>query len=72
MTRTPRMTRIPLTPALASASGHTAACIQMRRAGRTAWNVDDWNKAVEVQVRLLRHLGPPFDEIAADMVRARP
>jgi len=33
---------------LAMAVGHTAADIQMRKAGREIWNEDDYNRAAEV------------------------
>ena len=48
---------VVLTPHLAYCSGTDAANRQMRKAGREAWNEDDYNLAVETQARLTRHLG---------------
>ena len=39
---------IPVTYDLAMAAGRDAANRQMRAAKRTAWNEDDYNRAVEV------------------------
>jgi hypothetical protein len=39
---------VTMTYELAMAAGQTAADIQMRKAGRTKWNVDDRNRAAEV------------------------
>ena len=47
-----RMT-IPLTADLARAAAHDAGTRSMRRAGRTAWNEDDWNVAAAEYMRLL-------------------
>ena len=59
----------PLTPDLAYAIGQDAANAQMRRANRTKWNVEDWNKACEVTNLLLDLLahqeqmaGVPLDQ----------
>lgn len=57
-----------LTPERAWCSGLDAANAQMRKAGRKDWNDDDWNKAVEVQARLIRHLGEPYATIARQMM----
>jgi hypothetical protein len=46
---------ITLTPALAYASGQDAGNRSMRAAGRTHWNLEDWNVAAEVTTRLLCH-----------------
>ena len=57
-----------LTPSRAWCSGVDAANIQMRKVCRTAWSEEDASRAVRAQARLLRHLGPPWDRIAADML----
>jgi hypothetical protein len=42
-----------ITPAIARAAGTDAANKQMRGAGRSAWNEDDYNLASETMMRLL-------------------
>jgi len=59
---------ILLTPHRAWCSGHDAAMRQMRKAGRAAWNEDDYDLAVRTQGRLLRHLGGHYEQISADMI----
>ena len=59
---------IVLTPQRAWCSGHDAANRRARKGCRPEWSDEDWNEAVRVQARLLRHLGPPYDAIAADMM----
>ena len=44
---------INLTSELAFGIGSDTANVQMRKADRIKWNVDDWNKACEVTNRLL-------------------
>ncbi len=50
---------------LAMAMGHDAADRQMRREGRTTWNIDDWNLAAETVERLY-----PTEQGAEDARRA--
>jgi hypothetical protein len=38
---------------LAMAAGRDAATRNMRKAGRSEWNEDDWNVAAELVARLL-------------------
>lgn len=38
---------------IAMAAGRDAANKQMRQAGRTSWNEDDWNLAAEIVERLV-------------------
>jgi hypothetical protein len=45
--------RPALTPELAYAAGRDAGNRSMRRAGRTAWNEEDWGAAADVTNRLL-------------------
>lgn len=55
------MTRaITLTAALARASGQDAGNIQMRKAGRTRWNLADRNRAAKITNRLM--LSVPFEQ----------
>lgn len=44
---------IVLTETLARASGQDAGCVQMRKAGRTKWNLADYNLASETTMRLM-------------------
>jgi hypothetical protein len=44
---------------LAMAAGRDAANRQMRKAGRTAWNEDDWNTAASLVQRLLDGVEAP-------------
>jgi hypothetical protein len=37
-----------MTPELASAAGLDAGNSRMRKAGRTRWNEEDWNRACEI------------------------
>ena len=46
-----------LTPEIARAAGWDAADRSMRDAGRTVWDVDDYNEAVRVTNALLDRLG---------------
>lgn len=46
------MRAILITYEYAMASARDAANAQMRKAGRTKWNDDDWNKSCEVFNRL--------------------
>ena len=50
---------ITLTASLARASGLDAGNMQMRKAGRTKWNLADRNRAAEVTNRLM--LSVPFE-----------
>ncbi len=53
------MTRIPLSRALAYASGLDAGNARMRKAGRKRWSREDATEAATVTNRLLYHLEPP-------------
>ena len=44
--------RIPLTYEIARATGKDVANQQMRKQGRTEWNLDDWNLACATFDRL--------------------
>ena len=46
------MARLVPTLALARAAGRDAGNASMRRAGRKAWNVDDFEAATDVLIRL--------------------
>lgn len=45
--------RIQMTYQLAMAIGQDAANLRMRKAGRTAWNEEDYNAACEAQEKAL-------------------
>ena len=44
---------MPITPAIARAVGKDAADRNMRAAGRTSWNDEDWDVGAAVVARLL-------------------
>ena len=44
---------VPVDHAVAMAAGRDAGNASMRRAGRTAWNEDDWNAAADAVAALL-------------------
>ncbi len=46
-------TGVVLTESLARASGQDAGNAQMRKAGRTRWNEEDWNHAAETMMRFM-------------------
>ena len=50
------MRRILLTKELAFAAATDEANRQARKAGRKAWNSDDYNKAVETYAELIRQV----------------
>lgn len=54
-----------LTLPLCYAAGRDAGNRSMRKAGRTAWNEDDYNAAAEVFARLALHLGRRYSESPA-------
>jgi hypothetical protein len=58
---------IELTPHLAWCGAVDAANRQMRKAGRKAWSVEDYNLAVEHQAKFLRCLPEPYPTIANGM-----
>jgi len=43
-----------MTYEIAMAVGQDAANQQMRKQGRSEWNLDDWNKAAETAQKLLK------------------
>lgn len=51
------MNKPTLTYPLLMAASRDAGNASMRKAGRTAWNEDDWNAACEVSDRLWPMLG---------------
>ena len=56
------MGAIILTYELIMASGRDAGNVSMRKAGRTAWNIDDWNAATEVVEKLWPYLAARGDK----------
>ncbi len=49
--------RLTLTPTIARAAGQDAGNRNMRKAGRTKWNLEDWNVAADETARLFKAMG---------------
>lgn len=52
------MNAMEMTESLARAAAQDAGNRSMRKAGRKAWNMDDWNAAWDEFDRLWPHLAP--------------